>query len=58
VRIHDVPSCRTVGAIPAPRPVRQAQFDATGRRLVVVYADDSLELWDLAALPKPTHEGQ
>ena len=58
VRIHDTLSGRTVGAFASAAGVREVKFDATGRRLVVIHDDDSLELWDLSALPKPTREGQ
>jgi WD40 repeat protein len=58
VRLHDTLSGHTVGAFTATAGVREAKCDATGRRLVVIHDDDSLELWDLSALPKPTREGQ
>jgi hypothetical protein len=53
IRILDVPSLKTIGAIGPVPGAHRLRFAPDGQRLAVLNKDDSLEVWDLSVLAKP-----
>jgi WD40 repeat protein len=50
IRIHDTPTGRTLGALPATTRWVSVKFAPDGKQLAVINDDGTFELWDLSAL--------